>query len=459
MSHNMLPTTPGRRAFLQRLAQFGATGAASRIGLPLSLLASASAEAATDYRALVCVYLYGGNDYANTVVPYDNASYSLYNNLRSDIALTQASLAATALSPSNTLAGGLQFALAPELAPLKTLFDAGQLSVLLNIGTLVAPITKAQYTAGSVAVPPHLFSHIDQQKYSQTLLADEASGWGGRIEDLLMSNNSTAAFSAISATGNAVFLTGQQALQYQVSTNGATAISGLGGYVYGSSAVGSALQSLITASSSNPMEDLIGAVTRRSISAQQQMGAALGTASPFTALFPTGNSLASQLHVVARIINAHSTLGAGRQVFLVALGGFDTHTNIATAHPALMNTLGQALSAFHAATTQMALGANVITFTASDFGRTLTSNGNGTDHGWGGHHFLMGDAIQGGQILGTPPALANGGPDDVGQGRLIPTLGWDQLAASLGSWFGASNSALTTVLPNLANFGTAPVFI
>jgi len=448
-----------RRAFLRQLGHYASLGAASRMALPLSLLGSAAAEAATDYKAVVCIALSGGNDYANTVVPYDNASYATYNSLRSTIALAQANLAATALTPRNTLGGGLQFALAPELAPLKPLFDAGQLSVLLNIGTLIAPITKAQYLARSVPVPPRLFSHIDQVKFSQTLIADQATGWGGRIEDLLMSSNTQTAFSAISASGNALYLTGRNAIQYQVSTRGATAISGLNASIYGYSAVGTALNNLITTTSGNLIEDQLGAMARRSITAETLMAGALGTTSPFASLFPANNSLAAQLQIVARIINAHAALGAGRQVFLVSLGGFDNHDHISTAHPVLMSTLGAAMSAFHAATTQMGLGANVVSFTTSDFGRTLTSNGDGTDHGWGSHHFLMGDAIQGGQILGTPPALANNGPDDVGQGRLIPTTSWDQLAAALGTWMGASNSALTTVLPDLANFGSSgPVF-
>ncbi len=449
-----------RRAFLRQLGHYASLGAASRVALPLSLLSSAAAEAATDYKAVVCIALGGGNDYANTVVPYDTASYATYNSLRSTIALAQANLAATALSPANPLAGGLQFALAPELAPLKTLFDAGQLSLMMNIGTLIAPITKAQYLAHSVPVPPRLFSHIDQVKYSQTLIADQATGWGGRIEDLLMSSNSEAAFSAISASGNALFLTGRNAVQYQVSTRGATAISGLNGTIYGSTAVGSALNSLVTGSSANLLEDQLGAMARRSISAETLMAGALGTTSPFASLFPANNSLAAQLQIVARIINAHAALGTGRQVFLVSLGGFDNHDHISTAHPVLMNTLATAMSAFHAATVQMGLSSSVVTFTTSDFGRTLTSNGDGTDHGWGSHHLLMGDAIQGGRILGTPPTLANNGPDDVGQGRLIPTTSWDQLAASLGTWMGASSTALATVLPDLANFGTGgPVFI
>lgn len=447
-----------RRDFLRQLGHYASLGAASRLALPLSLLGTASAEAATDYKAVVCVSLGGGNDYANTVVPYDNASYASYSSLRGSIALSQASVQATALTPRTALAGGLQFALAPGLAPLIPLFNAGQLAVLLNIGTLVAPISKSQYLAKSVPVPPRLFSHLDQTKVSQSLIADQGSGWGGRIEDLLMASNNPAVFSAISASGNALFLSGRTAVQYQVSSNGATRISGLGGSIYGASAVGSTLQSLITASSSNPIEDVVGAVARRSIDAETQVSSALGTTSPFASLFPANNSLAAQLQVVARLINAHAALGAGRQVFLVSLGGFDNHDHISTAHPALMTTLGNALAAFHAALTQAGLGANVVSFTTSEFGRTLTSNGDGTDHGWGSHHLLMGDAIQGGQFLGTPPALANNGPDDVGQGRLIPTLSWDQLAGALGSWMGASSTALQTVLPNLANFGAGPAF-
>ena len=450
--------TPARRAFLRQLAHYGTVGAASRLALPLSLLGAATSEAATDYKALVCVYLYGGNDYANTVVPFDSGSHALYTSLRSSLAIPTSSLTATALNPRNALAGGLRYALAPELAPLKTLFDAGHLAVMLNIGTLVAPITKAQYLANSVPVPPRLFSHIDQQEYSQTLISDQETGWGGRIEDLLMADNSNATFSAISATGNSIFLSGRSATQYQVSPNGAVAINGLGSKVFGSAAVGTALHSLITASRTNPIESLVSGMAQRSISAQAQISGAIGTTSPFASLFPAGNSLAAQLQIVARLINARATLGAGRQVFMVALGGFDLHDHLSAQHPLLMATLGQALGAFQAAITQMGLGANVTTFTASDFGRTLTSNGDGTDHGWGNHHFLMGGAIRGGEILGTPPALANNGPDDVGQGRLVPTLAWDQLAGSLGLWFGATASQLATVLPNYRNFASSPAF-
>ncbi len=452
-------TTPARRAFLRQLAAYGSLGAASRLALPLSLLGTATAEAATDYKALVCVYLQGGNDYANTVVPFDGPSHALYAGLRSTLALPASSLAATALSPRNVLAGGVRFALAPGLAPVKPLFDAGQLSVLLNIGTLVAPTSKAQFTASSVPVPPRLFSHIDQQSFSQTLISDQATGWAGRIEDLLMANNTNATFSAISATGNSIFLSGRSATQYQVSPSGAVAINGLGGRVFGSSAVGTALQSLITASRSHPIESEVSGMARRSISAQGMVSSAIGTTSPFASLFPSGNSLAAQLHIVARLINARAALGAGRQVFMVSLGGFDLHDHLSAQHPLLMDTLGHALASFQAAVMQMGLGANVTSFTASDFGRTLTSNGDGSDHGWGSHHFLMGGAIRGGQILGTPPALANNGPDDVGQGRLIPTLAWDQLAGQLGGWFGASASQLATVLPNLRNFGSAPAMV
>ena len=451
--------TPARRAFLRQLATYGTLGAASRLALPLSLLGTAAAEAATDYKALVCVYLHGGNDYANTVVPFDSPNYALYSSLRSSLALPASSLSATALNPRNALAGGARFALAPALAPIKGLFDAGQLSVLLNIGTLIAPTTKAQYTANSVPLPPRLFSHIDQQNYAQTLISDQATGWGGRIEDLLMTSNSNATFSAISATGNSVFLSGRSATQYQVSPNGAVAINGLGGKVFGSSAVGTALQSLITASRTHPIENVISTMTRRSISAQSAVSGAIGTSSPFASLFPTGNSLAAQLQIVARLINARAALGAGRQVFLVSLGGFDLHDHLSAQHPILMDTLGHALASFQAAVTQMNLGNNVITFTASDFGRTLTSNGDGSDHGWGSHHFLMGGAIHGGQVLGTPPVLASNGPNDVGQGRLIPALAWDQLAGSLGTWFGASASQLATVLPNLRNFSSGPALI
>lgn len=443
-----------RREFLKKLAQYGALGSAAPMALSLSSLAHASAAAATDYKAVVCIYLYGGNDYANTLVPYDAISYNLYSSLRSSIALTRSSLTNTVLAPTQPLSGGLSFALEPGLSPLMPLFTNNQMAVILNIGTLIQPTTKAQYFANSVALPPRLFSHIDQQNYSQSITNPEVTGWGGRLEDLLMSNNSASTFNAVSASGNALFLSGSATTQYQVSTNGPVAINALSGAPFGNAAISSAARSIITSSVNQAMSDQITATVSRSINAQGTLASAVGGSSPFGTTFPSGNSLASQLQIVARIIKANQSLGVKRQIFFVSLGGFDTHDHISTVHPQLMIALGSAIAAFQTAIASMSLTPNVFTFTSSDFGRTLTSNGDGTDHGWGSHHFGFGGPITTSKFIGTAPALANGGPDDVGQGRLVPTTSNDQLAFSIGKWLGAADSDLRAALPNAQNFTT-----
>ena len=213
-----------RREFLKKIANYTALGTAAPLALSLSSIAQASSFTATDYKALVCIYFYGGNDYANTVVPYDTNSYNLYKSLRPTIALDRTTLANTVLTPSQPLGNGLQFALEPNLLPLMSLFNNNQMSVLLNIGTLIQPTTKAQYMANSVPLPPRLFSHIDQQKFSQSLTNLEVDGWGGQMESLLMSANSNSLFSSISAAGQTLFLTGNSVTQYQVSSSGATAM-------------------------------------------------------------------------------------------------------------------------------------------------------------------------------------------------------------------------------------------
>jgi len=445
--------TKGRREFLKRLAQYSALGSASQIALPFSAIAEAASTNASDYKAIVCVYLYGGNDYANTVVPYDSSSYSLYNSLRPTIALDRNSLSKTVLAPKTALNNGLQFALSPNLAPLASLFANNQMNVLLNIGTLVQPTTKAQYQNGSVKLPPRLFSHNDQQKYSQSFLDPDLTGWGGRLEDLLMANNSSSTFSAISVAGNASFLNGNSTHQFQVGTNGSVAVNALNGSPFGSTAIATALKSIITTPQGQVLRDQVISTVNRSIISHDKLAPSLTGSSPFPAsFFPTGNSLAAQLQVVARIINAKQSLGMKRQVFFVSLGGFDNHDHLVTNHPALMKLVGDAVGGFQSAMSSIGMAHNVCTFTSSDFGRTLTSNGDGADHGWGSHHFVLGGPITQSKFIGTPPVLANNGPSDVGQGRLIPTTSWDQLAYSLGSWFGASTSDLKLILPNAQNF-------
>jgi len=448
------PDNAARRAFLRRGAALSLAAGAMPWALNLAAMGEAAAQSAGDYKALVCVFLYGGNDHANSLVPYDQASYDAYAGIRASLALDRGSLAATVLNPAVALPGGLQYALAPGLAPLLPVFDAGRMAVLLNVGTLVQPTTKAQYLARSVALPPKLFSHNDQQSYWQSSLPEGArTGWGGRIGDLFASGNGNSTFTCISVTGNAVYLTGQTAVQYQVSSSGALAVDGIKNPLFGSAACSAALRSLVTQPRVHLLENEYATVTRRSVESNDQLSAALAGATVPTA-FPSGNALAAQLRTVARLIAARSALGARRQVFFVSLNGFDSHDALAATHPALLVAVGNALAAFYQATVDLGVAPQVTTFTASDFGRTLVPNNDGTDHGWGGMQFVLGGAVRGGSFVGTPPVMANNGPDDVGQGRLLPTLSVEQMAATLANWLGVSASDQLALLPNLANFST-----
>ena len=444
-----------RREFLKRVGALSMTGVAAPLALNLAALGEAAAANATGYKALVCVFMYGGNDYANTVVPYDAAGYAAYNGQRASIALARDSLAATALNPTVALAGGRQYALAPQLSGLVPIFDASKMAVILNIGTLIGPTTKAQYTAKSVPLPPKLFSHNDQQSFWQSSSPEgSTSGWGGRMGDLFASSNGNATFTCVSVAGNAVYLSGQSAVQYQVTSNGSVPLAGLKNPLFGSAACSDALRAMVTAPRTHLFEAEHTRIMKRSIDADVQLTSALSGRAPLTTVFPSGNSLASQLSMVAKMIAARDTLTAKRQVFFVSIGGFDTHDGIPEDHPVLMGQVGPALSAFYAATQELGVADQVTTFTASDFGRTLTTDGDGSDHGWGSMHFVLGGAVKGKAFYGAPPVIANNGPDDVGQGRLLPNISVDQFGATLGTWFGVSDTELATVLPNLSNYST-----
>jgi len=446
-----------RRAFLKRSAALGMAGVAAPFVTSLGAIGEAAAATATDYKAMVCIFLYGGNDYANTLTPYDQASYDRYLAARSNIAHTRESLAATVLNPAQALAGGRQYALAPTMRSLLPLFAGGKLASILNVGTLVQPTTKAQYQANAVRLPPKLFSHNDQQSYFQASSPEGAtSGWGGRIGDVFQNGNGAAALTCINASGNAVYLTGRGAVQYAVGTGGPVALLNNSRTLYGSAAAATALRSLMTAAPGTLLGDEHARVSKRALDTYAQVSGALaGAPAANFPLFPTGNSLADQLRMVARLISVSSELGVKRQVFFVSIGGFDLHDNLVAQHPALIGRVADAMKAFYDTTAAMGVADRVTSFTASDFGRTLQSNDDGSDHGWVSMHFAMGGAVKGGRIYGTPPAVGNGTPDDVGQGRLIPTTSVDQYAATLASWFGVSDGDLRTVLPNIGNYDAA----
>jgi uncharacterized protein (DUF1501 family) len=442
-----------RRAFLKRSGALGLAGVATPFVTSLGAIGEAAAATATDYKALVCVFLYGGNDYANTLPPYDQASYAAYAAARQNIALNRDALANTVLNPANSL-GGRQYALAPNLAPLLPIFNAGRLGVVLNLGTLVQPTTKTQYQQQSVKLPPKLFSHNDQQSYFQASSPEGAtSGWGGRIGDVFQNGNGAASLTCINASGNAVYLTGRSALQYAVGTGGPISLINNASSIFGSPTVASTLRSLMTTGPANLMANEHAKVSKRALDTYAQVTGALASAPNANfPLFPAGNNLADQLRMVARMISVSAELGAKRQVFFVSQGGHDLHDNLVAQHPNLMTSLGNALRAFYDTTVALGVSDKVTTFTGSDFGRTLQSNDDGSDHGWGSMHFVMGGAVHGRRFYGTPPAIGNGTSDDVGQGRLLPTTSVDQYAATLAQWFGVSSTDLPTVLPNIGNY-------
>lgn len=451
-----------RRAFLQRASSVSLTGAAAPFVMNLAAIGEAAAATASDYKALVCVFLYGGNDYASTLVPYDPLQYGVYAAQRASLAYSQAALAPTLLNPTTPLPGGAQYALAPNLAPLLPIFNAGKMAVMLNLGTLVRPTTKAQYLARSVALPPKLLSHNDQQSYWQSSSPEGAtSGWGGRVGDLLQSGNGTSTLTCVNVSGNAVFLSGRNAVQYSISTSGPIGLNARTS-LQGSAAASTLLKNLIA--SGGGSHDFMGAyasIGKRALDTyalvSTQLAAARATATPFPAAADTQSSLGAQLQMVAKMISAANELGVRRQVFFVSTGRFDTHDGLGTLHPTLMLNLANALRAFYDTTVELGVASQVTTFTGSDFGRALTANNDGTDHGWGSMHFVLGGAVKGKQYYGINPTLANNGPDDIGQGRLIPTMSVDQYAATLASWFGVSASDLTTAIPNINNYAGSPL--
>ena len=447
-----------RRQFLQNAAHLSVAGTAAPFALNLAGIGAAAAQTASDYRALVCVFLYGANDHNNTVIPYDAASFAAYTGARATIARPFADLLPlTSINPLPGANAGRQFALAKELAPLKTIWDAGKLGIVANVGPLIVPTTKTQYTNLSVPLPPKLFSHNDQQSVWQASAAEGAiTGWGGRMGDLMASQNANTVFTCNSITGSAVFLAGQSTISYQLGTSGSVAITGTKGTLFGSASASGSLKSLITAGGSNIFTQDLAETTQRSIDADASLATALVTAPdlPLPADL-TNSSLGAQLRVVARIIASRTQLGAKRQVFLVSLGGFDTHDDQLVNQPALHTQVASALSYFYNATVALGVADKVTTFTGSDFGRTLTTNGDGSDHGWGSHHFVMGGAVRGQQYFGTFPIMGINNNDEVGSGRLLPSTSVDQYAATLARWFGVSDTDLKLVVPNIINFSSS----
>ena len=479
-----------RRRFLRTASVVsGSVGtAAAPFALNLASLNTAVAQTA-DYKAIVCLFLYGGNDASHMVLRTDALSFNEYTRLRS-VAPEAIALKApgTAVAPGAALAspdrlGGVlpvvpkftagvagstennafTYAVHPSMPEVTTLFAANRLAIIANAGPLVQPMTRADYVANVLPRPKALGSHNDQQSTWQALGPEGAKvGWGGHIGDVVASGNANTVFTSISVSGNAVFSAGDTVFQYQVSNAGATQIGGLSGTLFGSTSAAATLKGIVTGTNQHLFSNEYGAIVKRSIDAQaafQTAFVASTVTAPTTYVQPsTGNSvnnnLAVSLQTVARIIGARSGLGAKRQVFFVSMGGFDTHDGQNRNQADLLARLSHALGYFDTALAGLAGGDmrnSVTLFTASDFGRTMTSNGDGTDHGWGGHHFVLGGAVNGGEIYGRFPQFVQKAADST-DNSYLPQVSVDTIGSTLGKWFGVSDGQLDTIFPNLRNF-------
>ena len=441
----MFNTSISRRQWLRKL---GGTALIAGLGRVNSIAQSVP----PDYKALVCIFLTGGNDGHNTIIPFTQSEFNAYKQARGSLALPDNN---GALLPVET-PDGTPFGLNPGLAAIHPLWAQGKLAALANTGMLVQPTSRSQFLANAVPVPTNLFSHSDQAQQMQSGIPSSSggSGWGGRAADALQAMNGLSTFpSAVSIAGPALFCTGNIIQSASLLPGFNMDASGLGLWPQSAAAARkTGMQQILEFDSGLALVQAANKVRKDAIDLNALLSASttnLGT------VFP-GTSLGNQLQQVAKIIKLRSTTGMSRQVFFCSLGGFDTHGSQSWQHWDLLSQLSQALLAFYNATVELGVADRVTSFTLSDFGRTLEPSGTGSDHGWGNHHFILGGAVQGGNVYGSFPTLALGGPNDSGsRGALIPTTSTDQYGATLASWFGVPASALPTVFPNLANFGSS----
>ena len=442
--------TVTRRNFLQQTicAGLGTTGALNLLGNLTTTAAAVPTMQIGDYKALVCIFLFGGHDGANALIPYSQNDYNSYAAARTNLALSRTDL--LPLTPLNS--DGRNFALHPSLPEVQALFAQKKLAVLANVGPLLAPTARTQYQQRSVPLPPQLFSHSDQQTHWQTAWPEEVpkTGWGGRLADVINSINTNAKISmSVSLAGSNLFQVGNNIFPQMISSEGTVK---LWYYNEAWNYPGTNLTKAVLAQSGgNVFEQEYRGIFKNAIENEKLLSAALDQAPKTNTVFPT-NELAKQLKMVAKLISVRSQLGLKRQVFFCTLDGFDTHGEQLSTQASLLTQLSQSLQAFYQTTVELGVAESVTTFTGSDFGRTYKSNGKGSDHGWGNYQFVLGGAVKGGDIYGKVPVLAINGPDDTSDGRWIPTVSTDEYGATLANWFGVSSGDLATVFPNIGRF-------
>jgi uncharacterized protein (DUF1501 family) len=440
---------PTRREFLG-LAGAGAAGwLLARPHSAIGQMVGGSAPFA-DYRALVCVFLFGGNDSFNMLVPRSTAEYNAYAASRQNLAVPQADL----LPIAPLVSDGAQYGLHPSMPHLQELFELEHAAFVANVGPLIVPTTKAQYAAKSVPLPPQLFSHNDQQDQWHALRGSNLSdtGWAGRMADLIRANVANQQLATnVSLNGNTLFQSGDSTVAYSMGPTGPLTFAGFGASGF-QLEQRRAFERIIGASYDSIYARAFAEVQRRAIEAADRVVTAIGSApSQFANPFPT-SPLGQQLQTVARLIAVRDRLAMQRQIFFVATGGFDSHDDQVVNQPVLLGNVSACLKAFYDATVELGVAQAVTTFTQSDFGRTLTSNGDGTDHAWGGVQVVVGQTVRGRRLFGRYPSLELNGPDDVGAGRLIPSVSADQYAATLARWFGIAEADLARVAPHVGNF-------
>jgi uncharacterized protein (DUF1501 family) len=462
-----------RRSFILGSAALGFGGGIGALGA----LSAGRANAAntSGYKALVCLFLKGGMDHGDTVLPYDQVSYDALRASRRTLfdryaaspqGNSRARTALLPLTPATALANGRQFALPPQFSGLKTLFDAGQMAVIGNVGPLIQPTSRIGFENETTRVPPRLFSHNDQQSTWMALNAEGARyGWGGRFADAALRSrpSDNPLFSAISVTGNEVFLSGEVARQFRVTSGGAPEATLLADINYIGRGAGpdsartrlKAFLSRQTVETPNLFARDLAGMLGRTIANNDAYRAADIATPDVTTVFPA-TSLGSQMRTIAQVIASRTALNVSRQVFIASIGGFDTHDNQSSTLPGLQTQIDQATTAFSRAMQELRVWNDVTVFTASDFGRTTIENGDGTDHGWGAHHFVIGGSVRGKDIYGAIPDQDLTGAQYTSQrGRLIPGVSVDQFAATLGRWFGLDASELNAAFPNLSRFPTS----